>query len=87
MGWLTPSAFATAACEPSSLYSPINTSRMSTPRSCSTSNIWLVFYTCAFSPAAVAKSLGVSQPTIDAWFEMLGIEIMTTTEAVLVKRK
>ena len=39
------------------------------------------------SQAAVAKALGVSQPTIDAWFEMLGIEIMTTTEAVLVKRK
>lgn len=38
------------------------------------------------SQAAVAKEIGVSQPTIDTWFAMLGIQTITRTEAVLSRQ-
>lgn len=47
-------------------------------------HILIDLYNTLGSQAAVAKELGVSQPTIQNWFEMLGIEIVSKTEAVLV---
>lgn len=35
------------------------------------------------SQSAVAKEIGVTQQTIDTWFGMLGITIVTRTEAAL----
>jgi hypothetical protein len=35
------------------------------------------------SQAAVARELGVTQQTIDAWFAQLGIQTITRKEAVL----
>lgn len=35
------------------------------------------------SQAAVARELGVTQQTVDAWFGQLGIQTITRTEAVL----
>lgn len=46
-------------------------------------NILIETYNRLGSQAAVAKELGYSQPTIDAWFDALGIVTVTKTEAVL----
>lgn len=35
------------------------------------------------SQSAVAKDIGMTQQTIDTWFGMLGIEVVTRTEATL----
>lgn len=40
-------------------------------------------YNALGSQAAVAREFGVTQQTIDAWFEMLGIQTITRTEATL----
>lgn len=35
------------------------------------------------SQSAVAREIGVTQQTVDAWFGSLGIEVVTRTEATL----
>lgn len=45
--------------------------------------ILIELYNRLGSQSAVAKELGYSQPTIDAWFDALGIVTITKTEAVL----
>jgi hypothetical protein len=45
--------------------------------------ILITLYNNLGSQAAVARELGVTQPTIADWFEMLGIQIVTRTEAAL----
>lgn len=49
-------------------------------------HILIDLYNTLGSQAAVAKELGVSQPTIQNWFEMLGIEIVSKTEAILANK-
>lgn len=40
-------------------------------------------YNALGSQAAVAREIGVSQPTIDNWFERLGIVVTVTTVATI----
>jgi hypothetical protein len=45
--------------------------------------ILIDLYNKVGSQAAVARELGVTQQTVDAWFGQLGIQIITRAEAVL----
>lgn len=45
--------------------------------------ILIDIYNRVGSQAAVGRELGVTQQTIDGWFEQLGIETVTRTEAIL----
>jgi len=51
---------------------------------CDVREVLVDLYNRLGSQAAVAKELGVTQPTIDNWFERLGI-VVTTVASIIVK--